>query len=192
MGASFGGDFRKTRALEKKLAELAKKGGKQQADIARATVPPIRKVWKDQLRSGIGPDGRWQLNKDGSQPLDSRKLGNDFSGKAIPGGVEFRHPFGELEAHNQGHVFQARQVAAARAARAFNGRGRQVTLKKLMKLKRGRATFTATRGHRVGVRVLPERRLYPEGRLPDNWAKAVNAGALEAMRRWRLNATKGE
>lgn len=182
------GPFGRVEALAKNMRDLASKNGKAQKAIGSATVPRIRKVWKEQFRTGVGPDGAWERNRNGGQPLDSRKLAADFKGKVMPGGVLFSSPVKWLMAHHRGHVFAARSVANRQNVMRFNAKGRLVKTKRFEKLKRGVAVFA--RAHRVGQRRLPARPLYPTRSIPVVWARAINEGAAEAMRRWLVQSTK--
>lgn len=183
------GDFGKLERLAQNMRDLAKKNGKAQKAVASATVPKIKQVWREQFKSGVGPDGPWARTKAGKQPLASRKIGSDFKGVPVAGGVLFKSPVKWLSAHHYGQTFPARSVAARQNILRFNKKGKLVTAKRFDKLKKGRAVFAAA--HAVGSRRLPPRPLYPtNGRMPDRWAKAINDGAAEAMRRWAVGATK--
>lgn len=182
------GDFAKLKKLSRSLRDMANKTGNTQRDVARATIPKIKKVFAEQFKTGAGPDGPWLQTKRGKQALQSRKLASDFKGRAIPGGVSFWSPVKWIMTHHRGQVFAARHAAARASILRFNGKGRLVTAKRFEKIKKGRAVFA--RAHTIGARTLPARPLYPTRSLPSKWAAAINAGALEAMRRWRAAATK--
>lgn len=182
------GDFAKLKKLSKSLRDMANKSGNTQRDVARATIPKIKKVFAEQFKIGAGPDGDWVRTKRGTQPLQSRKLGSDFKGRVIPGGVSFWSPVKWLMVHHRGYAFAARNVAARSNVLRFNAKGKLVTAKRFTKLKKGRATFA--REHAVGARRLPARPLYPTRSMPPRWAAAINAGALEAMRRWQKQSTR--
>lgn len=183
------GDFGKLEKLAQNMRDLAKKDGKAQRAVASATVPKIKQVWREQFKSGVGPEGAWQRTARGKQPLDSRKIGSDFKGVPVSGGVLFKSPVKWLAAHHAGHTFASRSVAARQNILRFNKKGRLVTAKRFEKATRGRAVFA--RAHTVGARRLPARPLYPTGgAMPARWARAINDGAAEAMRRWAVGATK--
>ena len=125
----------------------------------------------------------------GREALQSKKLPNAFrfvlaGGKIIGIGKSNRDL---LTAHQEGHIFSARHRAANQQFLSFSRGGRLVSEKKLYskagKLKRG--VFQRFAGaHTVGQRVLPQRKIVPDGQLTGIWLDAVTTGALAGFARW--------
>lgn len=197
MATSLKGDTRKIDRLARNMRDLSRRDGQAQRAVAQNTISPIKKVWRDQFRDGEGPEGKWARRADGKQPLKSKKIGADLRAVITRGGVLFKSPVKWLLSHHTGMTYAARAVAARQNVMRFNARNKLVKASKFAKLKRGRAVFASA--HRVGVRRLPARTLFPSRKtthfgyqiLPEKWGNAVNKGAAAAMRRWHANATKG-
>jgi hypothetical protein len=181
------GDFMNIRQFENSLRDLARTGGGSQREIGFQVIKQVRGVLKEEFASGEGPESEWQRTVRGQKALISKKLPQDFFGVIIPGGVFIGSRVPWLQAHQEGFTFPERQVAKETHYLTFNKKGRLIkksrTLNKKGEVKRG-VYQTFAKAHTVGGRELPARPIYPEGAIPEKWAKAINEGAEIAMTKW--------
>jgi hypothetical protein len=183
------GDFKKLKALEKKLADLAMPKGTAAMQVGKQVSREILKVVKDEFARGVAPSGApWQEKARGGQALESRKLPNAI--RPYPDGlfILFSSRVPWFGAHQTGHVFPAR--AAGGQVLTFNKKGR---LLKASRIGRQKFVFdVAAKAHEVRQRMLPARPIHPEpGEKPPAWVAAIARGADTVLQRWYASATGG-
>ena len=190
----FTGDSRKLDKLGERMRTLADGKG-------AGLFPPINRALKAVLREeftrSIDPSGRtWKPTVKGRPALVSRKLPNAFTFAARDGylvGVG-KSKRDLLSAHQEGHTFRARQVAALKQFLSFDKNGRLIRKQRALNrkglAKRG-VTQTFARAHTVSERVLPPRQIVPEGETIGRlWDGAIRLGFVEGMTRWFQGAAK--
>jgi hypothetical protein len=188
------GDSRKLDKLAERMHTLASGKG-------TGLFPPINRAMKAVLREeftrSIDPSGRtWQPTVKGRPALISRKLPNAFAFAARDGyivGVG-KTKRDLLTAHQEGHTFRARQVAALKNFLTFDKGGRVIAKRRALNRKgdvRRGVQQVFARAHEVSERVLPARPIVPEGStLPRLWDGALRAGFTEGMTKWFEGAAK--
>lgn len=180
------------RRLRSSLARLARG-----TPILQGIDYEVKKLLKQEFATGEGPYGPWQKTARGRQALQSKRLPTAFKSTIGPSGLRYvaksRRDF--LEAHQQGHIFPARHREANKQFLTFNKFGRLIKNSKALNKKgkvRAGVFQTFARAHTVGKRVLPQRRIAPEGTdLPPSWEAALERGATYGMNRWYGRAVSG-
>jgi hypothetical protein len=131
---------------------------------------------REQGAKGIDPAGRiHKLRKDGEPALVSKKLPTAFTSVWSGRSLRYVGRTGQreiLRAHNDGHTWPARSVSARKTVLRYNSKGKLVRSARFARLKRGRAVFAGA--HTVGRRVLPQRRIAPDGALPPRWQRKIS------------------
>lgn len=193
----FTGDFAGLRQLERSIEGMARPGGPGVKLVLGAMRTAIKGLIKQEFATGIGPDGEWQATKRGRPALLSRQLPKTFVAHIKETGVRFASLVKRdwLLAHQLGHTFTVRHVAAEKQFLTFNRKGRLVrnsrALNKKGEVRRG-VHQTFARAHAVGERVLPAREIYPaDGGLTSKWGEAIAGAVTAALERWYEHATKG-
>lgn len=188
------GDAAGLRRLRKHVASLA--SGEEGARVLRTLRSEVNTLLRDEFTKSTGPDGEtWQKTVRGRPALLSRKLPFAFQSRVDRGELRYSAKTKRdlLTAHNEGHVFPARHVGAAKVVR--DRKGRRLSANQFRRLldrrlsakrpRRKRAyTVGQVRAHIVRQRVLPQRRIVPGSELPTRWEAAFNAALLRAMASW--------
>src|SRR4051812_27184297 len=176
------------RAIERRALELADPGGRGQTAILESVGVQGLALLKSEFATGTSADGdAFTPTKRGRAALVSNKLPYAFEWRVDRGVIRFvgRVKREWLLAHQLGHVFPARSVAANSQYLNFNSKGKLVAERRIF-----RKDGTQRRGsfqryaaeHRIRERTLPERHIVPAGPdLPAPWRAAVNAGAAIAV-----------
>jgi hypothetical protein len=156
----------------------------------------VKSLLREQFDQGIGPDGTPLQETVRHRPaLISRKLPNAFGSRIDQGALRFtaKSTRDLLEAHQEGHVFKARKVAAQKQFLTFDRRGRMIknsrALNKKGEVKRG-VHQTFGRAHTVGERVLPARPIAPGPALPARYEQAIERGVTAGVMRWHDKASR--
>lgn len=194
------GDFIGLRRLRRNVESLAQPDGKARVDLLAHVQTEVTGLLKEEFAKGIGPDGSaWQQTKSGRPALISKKLAGAFSSRIDRGIVRFtgKSKRDMLMAHQLGHTFKARKVAADKQFLSFNSKGKLVSARRVLKgsaftgvmLRRGASQVFAA-AHKIGERVLPARPIYPEGTLPTRWQEGIERGLVVGMEKWHERAEK--
>src|SRR5512147_2482998 len=185
------GDAGRIRKLRADIGQLARG-----TVLLRGIDREVKGQLKQEFATGAGPYGPWKNTVRGKQALQSKKLPQAFKSEIGPTGLRYsaKSKRDLLTAHQEGHEFPERQVAANKQFLTFNSKGRRIkdsrALNKRGEVKRGVYQIFA-RAHQVGKRVLPERKIVPEGTdVPPPWENAIERGATVAMQRWYERAEK--
>lgn len=177
---SLTGDFDALKRLERNMAELAQSSGPTQRQLARGVIGEVRNLLREQFTNGTGPDGSPLTPTVSGEPaLVSRKLPQAITGSPVDGGAAMSLRIEWLEAHQHGHTFPPRQVAAS-AANVRNGR--------FVRVGKKASAIRGIRAHVIGPRVLPARPIVPEDGLPQRWVEGVSRGAGVALKAWHEKA----
>lgn len=185
------GDYDGVRRLRTDVAKLA-----TGADLLRGIDREVKGLLRQEFASGSGPYGAWRPTVRGRQALQSKKLPQAFTSEIGPTGLRYsaKSKRDLLTAHQEGHEFPARSVAANKQFLTFNRGGKLIkssrALNKKGEVKRGVYQRFA-KAHTAGARVLPQRQVVPEGdELPPPWENAVTRGAEAGVQRWYDRASK--
>jgi hypothetical protein len=177
-------DSRTLHRLEQRFEKLA--SGRPPEDLAHAIEKEVRGLLKEQFAAGIDPAGNTYKPLRSGKPAFYKKMRipQDFRSATVPQGVLFYGRIRWLDAHQHGHVFPARKVAANKNYLTFNSKGKLVAERRIFRKtgevrKGGYQVFA--RAHEIGKRVLPQRMIYPEGALPKRWDEALERGAEAGM-----------
>lgn len=186
------GDDAKLSALAKSFRDLRTPNTPTQQRLLRPVMRELKGVLREEFTKGIDPSGtQWQQTVRGRAALVSRKLPYAFD-LAVRDGVVVgvgKSKRDLLEAHQEGHTFQSRQVAAQQSFMTFDKNGKLIrnarALNKKGEARRG--VFQRFAGaHTVGERVLPERQIIPNDgdQLPALWDRAVSDGITTGIEDW--------
>jgi hypothetical protein len=195
---AFRGNTAVLRALGKQFSSLGSPTGQARQRVMLAVKPEIRGVLAYEFSRSVDPDdSTWQETAHGKSALlsPSKKLPNSFAVRVDQGvlaGIS-RIPRDWLRAHQEGHVFPAR--TAGKSVMRFNSRGRLISraafaraLDKRLSGKnparKRRYSARMIAPHRIGGRVLPQRRIIPDGQLTPLWSQAVARGVNAGLLKW--------
>lgn len=188
---------RKLEQIGKSLGELGSRGSPAQERMLTPVKQEIKTLLRDEFSKSIGPTGEsWQETVRGRAALVSKKLPYAFDfgirdGVVVGVGKTKRDL---LDAHQEGHTFRERQVAAQQQFLTFDKNGKLIrkarALNKKGEARRG-VYQTFARAHTIGERVLPQRQIIPEGsELPKPWDDAVERGLSKGMEQWSERVEK--
>jgi hypothetical protein len=190
------GDFAGLARLRRNIEGLASPTGPGQRTLLAAVRSEVKQLLRTEFATSTGPNGPWVPTVRGKPALASKKLAQAFESEVVAGGVRFRGVVNRdwLEAHQEGHTFKSRSVAAAKQFLTFNSKGRLIKAKRALNkkgdVKRG-VHQTFARAHTVGERVLPQRLIAPQGGiLTPSWQAAIARGITNGMQRWYANTTR--
>lgn len=190
------GDFRGLRHLSKSLESIADPDGKGRETLIGGVQGEIKEVLREEFAKGVGPDGStWQETVRHRPALISKKLPTAFGSRIDRGIVRFigQSKRDMLVAHQFGHAFAARKVAANKHYLNFNSKGKLVAERRIFRkdgtVRRGTYQRFAA-AHTVRERVLVARQIYPIGTLPLRWEEAIRRGLTDGMKRWGERAEK--
>jgi hypothetical protein len=201
------GDERKLGQIAGGFRSMGERNGAGQQRLLEPVKRKIKDVLRQEFTRSVDPSGAsWKKTVRGKAALVSRKLPFAFEFAARDGGVVGvgKSKRDLLDAHQHGATFKARQVAANKNFLSFNRKGRLVKESRIFKRNAevsvvdGRVKVTYSRGdvragayqrfaraHTVRERVLPQRKIVPEGTtLPPLWSGAVEEGVTEGMTKW--------
>jgi hypothetical protein len=190
------GDVAQLRSLGRSFRDLHTPNTPTQTRLLTPVKQEIKSVLREEFSRSVDPSGAsWEETVRGRAALLSKKLPFAFEfgvrdGVVVGVGKSKRDL---LDAHQEGHTFKARQVAAQKQFLTFDRNGRLVRKKRALN-KKGLATRgthqTFARAHTVGERVLPQRQIVPEGdTLPPLWEQAVERGLTSGMMDWHERAS---
>ncbi len=206
------GDFAGLRKLQRSVESLATPEGEARVRMFAPVRSEVNALLNDEFARSVAPDGStWQPTVRGRPALVSKKLPYAFSSRLDRGVLRFvgKTKRDLLTAHQEGHTFAARRAPAGGASRTetrkgrngiaytrtirpgamyFNGKGKLVKASRFAKIKKGRVVFA--RAHTVGQRVLPARKIAPEGSLPQRWVDGIERGLVVGMGIWAMRAQK--
>jgi hypothetical protein len=207
-------ESRSFKKLVRSFEALALPGGPAQAKILAGCAMGAREAIRMETTISADPNASpWPRTKQGDQALQGKQIPSSFSVQVIPSGIAGKSEIDWLEAHQQGHVWPARQAEGGLLytdvnSRKFLSRTRRLALYRNSKAEsvdtdRGSlivrnykyktallAAMHRYEEHTVGQRVLPERKLVPEGgALGVIWADQINRAADRGLRNWAAEAT---
>jgi hypothetical protein len=183
------GNFAGLRRLRRGLESVAEPEGAGRTDLVEGVQAEVKELLAEEFEKGIGPTGEpWQETVRGKPALVSRKLVGAFSSRIDRGIVRFtgKSKRDMLLAHQFGHTFPARKVAAEKQHLSFNSKGKLVAARRIFKKdgtvrRGGYQRFAAA--HTVHERTLPARPIYPDGAMPPRWEERIQRGIAAAMER---------
>lgn len=183
------GNFSGLRRLRRQLEGIAEPEGEGRTALAAGAQGAVKELLAEQFARGVGPSGEpYQETVRGQLALVSRKLAGAFSSRIDRGIARFtgKSKRDMLIAHQEGHTFPARQVAANQHYLSFNSKGKLVAERRIFRKdgtvrRGGYQRFAAA--HTVHARELPQRQIYPEGGMPPRWEERVQLGIAAAMQR---------
>lgn len=150
--------------------------GRTEEQVKRTIKRTGHQLLREQGAKGIDPAGRTHKPRaDGKPALVSKKLPTAFTSVWSGASLRYTGRTGQreiLKAHNEGHTWPARSVLERKIVLRYNSKGKLVRSARFAKLKRGRAVFAGA--HRVGARVLPQRRISPDATLPPRWDQRIS------------------
>ncbi len=190
--------------VQRGLTSLAQLDGAGRTTLLKNVRDQVKGLLKNEFATATSPLGStWEKTKRGRQALLSKKLPQAFESRIENGVVAFvaYTPREWLLAHQTGHTFAARKVAANKNVLHFNKKGRLVSKKAFkraldrnLKSKKPQNWNYSRRwagAHTIRARVLPARPSIPEGSsLPALWGAAVSAGITQGMAQWASGMQK--
>lgn len=192
------GDDAQLRSLARSFHDLHTPNTPTQQRLLKPVMQELKGVLREEFSKGIDPSGAaFQETVRGRAALISKKLPYAFD-LAVRDGVVVgvgKSKRDLLEAHQEGHTFQSRQVAAQQQFMTFDKNGRLIRNKRALN-KKGearRGVFQRFAGaHTVGERVLPQRQIIPTDgeQLPALWDRAVSDGITMGMNDWHDRMAK--
>lgn len=184
------------RRVQRGVQSIADQNGSGRATLIAGVQPEVKALLVEEFAKGIAPDGTdWQRTARGRAALISRRLPNAFVSRADRGVLRFvaKSTRDLLTAHQEGHEFPERHIAANKQFSSFNSKGKLVATRRIFKkdgnLRRGAYQRFAA-AHTVQARTLPARPIYPEGTLPLRWEEAIKRGLAGGMEKWAAKMEK--
>jgi hypothetical protein len=181
----------KLQSIQRSMESLSSPNGAANKTILRGIKQQVIILLKNQFSTSTGPDGQgWDPTKRGDPALSSNKMIGMFALEIGEGSVTGIGSSKRdlLTAHQEGHVFPARKVAAQKQFLTFGKRGQIVKTGRILNKKGGVKKGYYQRyaaAHVVSSRVLPARPMIPTGsELPPTWSAAVKAGVSVGMQWW--------
>lgn len=158
------GDTRALQALQKNLRALGTPGSPAERRFLATVRKPLKPAVQAMYTSGTGPDGAWTPRADGKPALVSAKLPGMVAIARIPGGFLIAWRRAWMAAHDEGHTFAARAVAAGRSL-FFSKNGRLVAQSRFERRERTAATSMQAIQALLATGVTGSTRAKLEGRL---------------------------
>jgi archaeosine-15-forming tRNA-guanine transglycosylase len=184
------------RRLRRGFESIADPEGSGRAVLIGDVQPEVKALLAEEFAKGIAPDGTdWQRTVRGRPALISRRLESAFVSRVDRGVLRFaaRSTRNLLTAHQEGHEFPERHIAANKEFLSFNSKGKLVAARRIFRkdgsLRRGAYQRFAA-AHTVKARTLPARPIYPEGALPLRWEEAIRRGLTGGLQKWAATLEK--